>query len=248
MKSCYPLVTSVMTRVSSIFVTLPEHSDVIVRAPNLGSPPPPPPHPPVFRTLVHPRVFTRFMGIVALDTLQQNNPCQLYVDSPPVTDMWNEQNQHNERKTDNQDLTPRPYSCTVPASSHHNRNLPLILGRVKNVMKGYCPPTSMGLPNTVHVDNIGAIWLSNSRNTGDRKKHIDIRTSFVKEYQEDGKIIIKFVKSEDNEADIFTKNTSNIIFQRHQEKLVWDKKEVTEDKLPSRGSKYETTGRMLKSK
>ena len=62
------------------------------------------------------------------------------------------------------------------------------------------------LPITVHVDNVGAIWLSNNRNTGDRTKHIDIRTSFVKEYQEDGKIIIKFVKSEDNEADIFTKN------------------------------------------
>ena len=86
------------------------------------------------------------------------------------------------------------------------------------------------LPITVHVDNVGAIWLSNNRNTGDRTKHIDIRPSFVKEYQEDGKIIIKFVKSEDNEADIFTKNTTNIIFQKHQEKLVWDKKEVSEEK------------------
>ena len=86
------------------------------------------------------------------------------------------------------------------------------------------------LPITVHVDNVGAIWLSNNRNTPDRTKHMDTtRTSFVKEYQEDGKIIIKFVKSEDNEADIFTKNTSNISFQKHQEKLVWDKKEVTED-------------------
>ena len=61
------------------------------------------------------------------------------------------------------------------------------------------------LPITVHMDNVGAILLSNNRNTGDRIKHIDIRTAFVKEYQEDGKIIIKFVKSEDNEADIFTK-------------------------------------------
>ena len=42
-------------------------------------------------------------------------------------------------------------------------------------------------PITVHVDNVGAIWLSNNRNTGDRTKHIDIRTAFVKEYQEDGK-------------------------------------------------------------
>ena len=85
------------------------------------------------------------------------------------------------------------------------------------------------LPITVHVDNVGAIWLSNNRNTGDRTKQIDIRTSFVKEYKEDGKIIIKFVKSEDNEGDTFTKNTTNIIFQRNQEKLVWDKKEVSED-------------------
>ena len=76
------------------------------------------------------------------------------------------------------------------------------------------------LPLTVHVDNVGAIWLSNNRNTGDRTKHIDIRASFVKEYQEDRKIIIKFVKSGDNEADIFTKNTTNIISQKHQEKQV----------------------------
>ena len=52
----------------------------------------------------------------------------------------------------------------------------------------------------------------------------------MKEHQDDGKIIMKFVKSEDNEADMFTKNTSRISFQRHQEKLVWDKKEVIEDK------------------
>ena len=49
------------------------------------------------------------------------------------------------------------------------------------------------LPITVHVDNVGAMWLSNNRNTEDRTKHIDIRTAFVKEYQGDGKIIIKCV-------------------------------------------------------
>ena len=79
------------------------------------------------------------------------------------------------------------------------------------------------LPITVHVDNVGELWLSNNHTTSDRTKHIDIRTSFVKEYQEDGKIIIKFVKSEENEADIFTKNTTNVIFSNHQRKLVWDK-------------------------
>ena len=82
------------------------------------------------------------------------------------------------------------------------------------------------LPITGHVDSVRAIWLSNNRTTSDRTKHIDIRTSFVKEYQEDGKIIIKFVKSEENEADIFTKNTTNVIFSNHQKKLVWDKADV----------------------
>ena len=82
------------------------------------------------------------------------------------------------------------------------------------------------VPITVHVDNVGAIWLSNNRTMSDRTKHIDIRTAFVKEYQEDGKIIIKFVKSEENEADIFTKNTTNVIFSNHQRKLVWDKTNV----------------------
>ena len=82
---------------------------------------------------------------------------------------------------------------------------------------------------TVHVDNVGAVWLSNNRTTSDRTKHIDIRTSFVKEYQEDVKIIIKFVKSEDNRADIFTKNSTYAIFQNHQKKLVWDKGEVNRE-------------------
>ena len=82
------------------------------------------------------------------------------------------------------------------------------------------------LPITVHVDNFGAIWLSNNHTTSDRTKHIDIRASFVKEYQEDGKIIIKIVQSEENEADIFTKNTTNVNFHNHQKKLVWDKTNV----------------------
>ena len=81
-------------------------------------------------------------------------------------------------------------------------------------------------PITVYVDNVGAIWLSNNRTTSDRTKHIDIRTSFAKDYQEDGKIIIKFVKSEYNEADIFTKNTTHVILHNHQKKLVCDRGNV----------------------
>ena len=89
---------------------------------------------------------------MALDTPQRNNPCQLYVGSPPVTEMQNERNLHNEQKTvlgSNPGCLSFIRCVDLPASSHHNRNLPLILGGVKNVMKGYCPPTSMGLPITL---------------------------------------------------------------------------------------------------
>ena len=107
-------------------------------------------------------------------------------------------------------------------------------------------------PITVYVDSVRAIWLSDNRTTSDRTKHIDTRTSFVKEYQEDGKIINKFVKSEDNEADIYTKNATNIIFQRHQKKLVWDKEEVNKEESQEESQELiqdeKSTGRMLKSK
>ena len=45
---------------------------------------PPPSGPPVC-----PRVIARFMGILALDTPQQNNPCQSDVGSPSATEMHN---------------------------------------------------------------------------------------------------------------------------------------------------------------
>ena len=60
---------------------------------------------------------------------------------------------------------------------------------------------------TVHV-NVGARWLSNHCTTSGRTKHDHIRTAFVKEYQEDGKIRIEFVKLEDSDADMNTKKYS----------------------------------------
>ena len=70
----------------------------------------------------------------------------------------------------------------------------------------------------------------------------------MKEYQEDGKLIIKLLKSEDNEADILTKNTTSVIFQRPQKKLVWGKGEVNKEESQELTQDEKSTGRMLKSK
>ena len=39
-------------------------------------------------------------------------------------------------------------------------------------------------------------------------KNEDTRTHFVRNYVEDGTIKVKFIQSEDNGVDIFTKNTN----------------------------------------
>ena len=72
----------------------------------------------------------------------------------------------------------------------------------------------------MNVDNTGAIYLANNFTTGPRTKHIDIRAHFVRELIINGILKVVFVKSEDNDADIFTKNVSEDLFVKHKEKLM----------------------------
>ena len=65
------------------------------------------------------------------------------------------------------------------------------------------------------MDNIGAIYLSKNATTGNRTKHEDKRYHFVREYIK--KVIVKivFVRSEDNKADLMTKNLGNDLYAKH---------------------------------
>jgi len=74
-------------------------------------------------------------------------------------------------------------------------------------------------PIEVKVDNIGAVYLAKNATTGNRTKHIDTRYNFVREYIEDGILKVVFVRSEDNDADIFTKNLNGEVFQRHSDSI-----------------------------
>ena len=76
------------------------------------------------------------------------------------------------------------------------------------------------LPIIVRVDNVGAIGLSKNLSTSQRTKHIDVRYNFVREFVEDEFIKIIFVKSKENHADIFTKNTNREVFEKHVENFV----------------------------
>jgi hypothetical protein len=63
-------------------------------------------------------------------------------------------------------------------------------------------------PGILLEDNTGAIYLVKNQQVGQRTKHIDVRWHFIRELYDAGKIAVKFVRSEKNEADINTKNVS----------------------------------------
>ena len=65
--------------------------------------------------------------------------------------------------------------------------------------------------------------MSTNTTTNTRTKHIDIRSKFVREYVQDGTIKIIFVRSEENDSDIMTKNLGSVLHSKHADKLVSEK-------------------------
>ena len=76
------------------------------------------------------------------------------------------------------------------------------------------------LPIVVRVDNIGAIFMAENVAVSQRTKHIDVRYRFVQEFVMDGFLRIIFVRTGDNDADIFTKNRSGERHEKHRDKMV----------------------------
>ena len=60
-------------------------------------------------------------------------------------------------------------------------------------------------PCTLYVDNIGSIQLSKNPVFHQRTKHLDIRFHYVREKVASGQVILSYVPSKSNVADIFTK-------------------------------------------
>ena len=84
-------------------------------------------------------------------------------------------------------------------------------------------------PITVRCDNVGAIFLGYNAKTSSRTKHVDIKAHFVREYVNEGIIKIVFVRSENNDSDIWTKNTDRKTYVKHRSKFMGNR-EVANDK------------------
>ena len=76
------------------------------------------------------------------------------------------------------------------------------------------------LPILCQMDNIGAIFMAENAATTPKSKHIDIKTKFVTQFIADKFIKVIFVKSEDNTADIITKNVQLEVLEKHDRELL----------------------------
>jgi hypothetical protein len=74
------------------------------------------------------------------------------------------------------------------------------------------PHTKVKLPIAVMTDNIGAIFMSENESTGFQTRHVDTRYHFVR----------KFVRSVENNSDLFTKNGNQELYEKHKTNFLMD--------------------------
>lgn len=75
------------------------------------------------------------------------------------------------------------------------------------------------LPMTLYIDNQSAIKLVKNSEFHQRSKHIDIKFHFIREQFEKGVILPQYVNTASQEADIFTKALSKIVFEKLRDKI-----------------------------
>ncbi len=72
---------------------------------------------------------------------------------------------------------------------------------------------------TILCDNQAAISLAKNPISHNRSKHIDIKYHFLRDEVENGTLDIKYVSTDNNVADVFTKPMSRIKYQKFQSSL-----------------------------
>jgi hypothetical protein len=74
--------------------------------------------------------------------------------------------------------------------------------------------------SVVHGDNQSAIAVSKNGVRSDRTKHVDIKYHFVTESVEQGEVLLKWVPTTEQQADIFTKALAAPVFLQFRRQLM----------------------------
>ena len=73
----------------------------------------------------------------------------------------------------------------------------------------------MSEPTMLWVDNMGAVEITKRRESLARSRHIERRYLKMQEWVAEGKIKVKYIKTDDNRADMFTKPLDRATFEGH---------------------------------
>ena len=75
-------------------------------------------------------------------------------------------------------------------------------------------------PMLLEMDNKGAVDLANNWSVGGCTRHVDVRNFFLHELKDEGLLVIKHVPGDDDDMDIFVKNSPAQVFNKHVSKFV----------------------------
>jgi len=78
-------------------------------------------------------------------------------------------------------------------------------------------------PITVHVDNMGAIFMLENASSNQRTRHIDVKHRFLVDLTSEGFLDVVFTNSANNTSDGLSKNVSKEVYERHTPKFMADK-------------------------
>jgi len=73
----------------------------------------------------------------------------------------------------------------------------------------------MSQPTVLWVDNMGAVEITKRRESLARSRHIERRYLKMQEWVAEGKIQVKYIKTDENRADMFTKPLDRATFEYH---------------------------------
>ena len=81
-------------------------------------------------------------------------------------------------------------------------------------------PIPSGPPVTLECDNKGAIDVAYNPEHFSRMKHVQRRHFFIRELVEEGRIVVPYVASADNVADMFTKPLPYPAFRQLRDRIM----------------------------
>jgi hypothetical protein len=76
------------------------------------------------------------------------------------------------------------------------------------------------LQMSLHIENKGVVDLTKNWSIGGRMRHIEVRYYFIRELREAAIIQVHWIESQQNSADLFTKNLPGPLYRQHASKLV----------------------------